>query len=138
MTDWTTIPDSSVDEGSPIDVTLMEALRDNPAAIAEGAVGAPRIQEAAIEDGAITRSKLNTATGSASGTVAANGTENINFNGYAFFPVLQTDSDGEGNVVLGALDYTPASVQDVRFAIVNRDGSNSHTYSVQWRYVTTS
>jgi len=43
MADWTTIPDSSVEPGKPIRSIDGLALRDNPVAIAEGAVGAPRI-----------------------------------------------------------------------------------------------
>jgi len=43
MAAWTTIPDSDVDPESPITTSLMQALRDNPVAIAEGASGAPTI-----------------------------------------------------------------------------------------------
>lgn len=41
MVDWTTISDSQVDPNAPITSELMTALRDNPIAIALGAVGAP-------------------------------------------------------------------------------------------------
>lgn len=44
MADWTTIPNSSIETGKPIRAIDGRALRDNPIAIAEGAVGAPRIQ----------------------------------------------------------------------------------------------
>lgn len=47
MATWTTIPDSDVDVDSPITVTLMTALRDNPQAIAERASGAPVVVGAA-------------------------------------------------------------------------------------------
>ena len=43
MADWTTIPDSSIEPGKPIRSIDGLALRDNPVAIAEGAVGAPKI-----------------------------------------------------------------------------------------------
>jgi hypothetical protein len=43
MADYTTITDAQVDPEAPITSELMSALRDNPIAIAEGAVGAPRI-----------------------------------------------------------------------------------------------
>jgi len=42
MADWTDIANTQVDPGSPVDTALMTALRDNPTAIADGAVGAPR------------------------------------------------------------------------------------------------
>jgi hypothetical protein len=47
MADWTTIPDSSIEPGKPIRSIDGLALRDNPVAIAEGAVGAPRVVSAA-------------------------------------------------------------------------------------------
>jgi hypothetical protein len=43
MADWTNLPDSTFDEGKPIRSVDGLALRDNPAAIARGAPGAPRI-----------------------------------------------------------------------------------------------
>lgn len=43
MADWTTIPDSSIEPGKPIRSIDGLALRDNPIAISEGALGAPRI-----------------------------------------------------------------------------------------------
>lgn len=41
MTTWTTIPDTDVDQDSPVTQPLMVALRDNPIATAEGADNAP-------------------------------------------------------------------------------------------------
>lgn len=43
MTSWTAIPDSQIDQDSPIIEILMDALRDNVAAGLEGATGAPVI-----------------------------------------------------------------------------------------------
>ena len=51
MADWTTIPDSSIEPSKPIRSIDGLALRDNPVAIAEGAVGAPRIAAAALQTG---------------------------------------------------------------------------------------
>jgi len=48
MTDYTVIANTQVDPNAPITSELMTALRDNPIAIAEGAVGAPRIASTAI------------------------------------------------------------------------------------------
>ena len=47
MAIWTTIPDSSIEPGKPIRSIDGIALRDNPIAIAEGAAGAPKIENAA-------------------------------------------------------------------------------------------
>ena len=49
MADWTVISDTSLDPDAPLTSELAYAWRDNPIAIAEGAVGAPRIQYAAIQ-----------------------------------------------------------------------------------------
>ncbi len=48
MTSYATIPDTDVDQDSPVSVALMTGLRDNPIAITEGASGAPRIKTAAL------------------------------------------------------------------------------------------
>lgn len=48
MADYITVVDSSVDPDAPLTSDLMYRLRDNPIAIAEGAVGAPRIQRDAM------------------------------------------------------------------------------------------
>lgn len=54
MVDWTAISDTQVDPNAPITSELMTALRDNPIALAEGAAGATRITDAALDTGAAT------------------------------------------------------------------------------------
>lgn len=48
MADWKDLPDSALDPDAPVTSELAYAWRDNPIAIAEGAVGAPRILDAAL------------------------------------------------------------------------------------------
>ena len=48
MADWTVITDASLDPDAPLTSELAYAWRDNPIAIAEGAAGAPRIQQGAL------------------------------------------------------------------------------------------
>ena len=48
MTTYTPIANGSVDAGSPIDESLVTALRDNPIAISEGSAGAPPIASTAV------------------------------------------------------------------------------------------
>ena len=48
MAEWTTITETATDPDAPVTSTLIKALRDNPAAIAEGASGAPRINQPAM------------------------------------------------------------------------------------------
>lgn len=62
MATWTTIADSTLEPGKPIRSVDGLALRDNPIAITEGAVGAPKIQTAAITDANVTAVKLATGT----------------------------------------------------------------------------
>jgi len=57
MASWTSIPNSSLETGAPARSVDALAFRDNPIAIAEGAVGAPRIQTAGINDEAVTIEK---------------------------------------------------------------------------------
>ena len=60
MAIWTDIPDVNLEPDKPILSTDVIALRENPKAIAEGAADAPRIQTAAIQDGAVTTAKTAT------------------------------------------------------------------------------
>lgn len=62
MASWTDIPNSSIESGAPIRAVDGLALRDNPIAIAEGQAGAPRIQNAGINDGAVTNAKIANGT----------------------------------------------------------------------------
>lgn len=75
MTTYVTITAGQIDGESPLDETIMAQLRDNPIAITEGAIGAPRIVQGA----------LNTASGSVSD--ASNGALYVLPGGeYGFYP----------------------------------------------------
>lgn len=54
MADWTNIPDTAVDPDAPITSELGYAFRDNVIAVTEGAIGAPRITDAALNTTATT------------------------------------------------------------------------------------
>lgn len=54
MADYRTITDAEVDPDAPLTSSLGYAWRDNPIAIAEGATGAPRIVDAALNAGSVT------------------------------------------------------------------------------------
>jgi hypothetical protein len=71
MANWTTLPDAALEPGKPIRSIDGLALRDNPVAIAEGAVGAPQIQTAALIAGERmnTTNVLNATASGASGAV---------------------------------------------------------------------
>lgn len=55
---WRTIASTETDTNSPITQALMDALRLNPAAIANGDAGAPRIQTAAYAGLSITNETI--------------------------------------------------------------------------------
>ena len=59
---WVSIPNSSLSSGAPVRGVDAVALRDNPSAIANGDVGAPKVQTAGINDNAITNAKLESPT----------------------------------------------------------------------------
>lgn len=120
MTDWTTITDSQVDPKAPVTSELMTALRDNPAAITEGATGAPKIQTAAIQDAAVNRVKLKTATNSGSYSFGGDGgSVTINMDSYSFFPSV---SGGADSFTLGGTGVKVSS-------------SSGASGSVFWRYI---
>lgn len=48
MTDYTTLADADLAQDKPVTQAKARALRDNPIAIAEGATGAPKIQQDAL------------------------------------------------------------------------------------------
>jgi hypothetical protein len=55
---WTNISNALVSVGALPFATTIQALRDNPIAIADGDAGAPRVQTAGIADNAVTTAKI--------------------------------------------------------------------------------
>lgn len=55
---WTNIDNALVSVGALPFATTVQALRDNPIAIANGDAGAPQVQNAAIANGAVTTAKI--------------------------------------------------------------------------------
>lgn len=122
MADWTTITETATDPDAPVTSTLIKALRDNPAAIAEGASGAPKI----------VRSALKTATGSVSGTLAASGTVVVSLNQYSFWPDIRLDLPG--TIIISGGGYGSASANTPTIPLRNTAAHNN-VYSIAWRYI---
>ena len=61
MTTYSPIANGSVDAGSPVDESLVTALRDNPIAISEGSTGAPKIQTAAYDANSVDQAAIESA-----------------------------------------------------------------------------
>ena len=70
MATYRSIASTETDADSPVTVQLMDALRQNPEAIAEGAAGAPNVVAKALDLG-ITRGTATTATTVSSYATAA-------------------------------------------------------------------
>lgn len=62
MADYLPINPTEIEPEAPLTSSLAARWSNNPIAIAEGAPGAPRIQTAAIANGAVTAAKLATGT----------------------------------------------------------------------------
>lgn len=81
MADWTNITDSQVDPDAPLTSEIAYAWRDNPIAIAEGAVGAPRIEPIANGNPRVAFSSVS-GTGYAAFNGFQAGTSFIKISGY--------------------------------------------------------
>jgi hypothetical protein len=106
MTTYTAIADSEIDVDSPITESLLTRFRNNPIAITEGASGAPKIKQAAIDAAAVGQSQLKTASGTASvsGTVSGGGNSPINL--YLDFSI---NTSGYGTAAVAALNGSNAN-----------------------------
>ena len=78
MTTYTTIANGAIDQDSPVTQTLMQALRDNPIAITEGASGAPRVNYAAL-DMYITEGTASRSTSGTSNIVTVTGLDDLGY-----------------------------------------------------------
>jgi hypothetical protein len=137
MADWTTIPDSSIEPGKPIRSIDGLALRDNPVAITEGALGAPRVQDAALNATVTTAGKEWV-----SNRIAAQAHQDIGSMTIAW-NTTTSDVASNGTIAGGSLRYTsssfngelaPAKIFDTR--ISNSDTfptSNTTTLSGTWK-----
>ena len=131
MADYVEILDTQIEPDAPLTAVLAGQWRDNCIAIAEGAAGAPRVQRAAIQNSAINRVKLDTATSSVSGSIDPSQSVNITMDPYSFFPRTTGSSLNVRMVAGGGGSGSDAA----RFRFLNIDLDNTETYSVAWRYI---
>lgn len=136
MTTYTPISNSSVDAGSPIDESLVTALRDNPIAISEGSTGAPRVQAAAFASDASPITLIQTITLSSNST--ADFTANIGgYNSYKIKFFIESASSnteirfrlGSGSFDTGASDYMRQHLNGFGSSVsAAGDGTASYIY----------
>ena len=120
--------------GQPWTSAKASADAENLLAVAEGAIGAPRIQTAAIQNSAVVRAKLGTATNSISGTLAAGFGVPISLDPYSFFPSVSTSVVGD--VVMQAGSGSGSATPDAPSFYLKNTSSASRDYFVAWRYIT--
>lgn len=137
MATWTNITNAALEPGKPIRSVDGLALRDNPIAITEGASGAPKIQNAALDDDVIDdRTLTGTATTVgrdwvlARTALAAVGTVGT----YAFLARSSTGVGfSEGDVISGGvLGYAGVNIDNLTVN-VNWDGSLGASPAGSWR-----
>ena len=124
MADWTNLPNQAVGVGGLPSGTTVTALRDNPVAIAEGAAGAPRIKDGALDTTAtnagrnwvLARNAL--ASAGAVGTyVCARGSGNVGF----------------GSTVSGSALFATSAVQGFQNIGLSGSFPTTSTPSGTWR-----
>lgn len=106
MTDYNAILDSQVEPDAPLTTALATQWRDNPLAMFEGAVGAPRIQNNAIDTGVIGAEKFQEGSDE---TTWLLGRQAISSTGaLGTYAILRTSVDvTEGNTLPGvSLNYS--------------------------------
>lgn len=132
MADWTSIPDATFDPDRPVLGSTHLAIVKNFEALAEGAVGAPKIANAAldpiltaaIQDGAVTTAKLSIQTRSFSGSLGDGAAATVSLtDNFAFTPRLTT--------VTSAITVTLVQ-NGYRFT----SGAAGQSYAITWRYIT--
>ena len=131
MADYVEILDTQIEPDAPLTAVLAGQWRDNCIAIAEGAAGAPRVQRAAIQNSAINRVKLDTATNSVSGSIAIGSSVNITMDAYSFFP----RTTGQSSLVLLVAGSGGSGADEARFGFFNSSTDNPQTYSAAWRHI---
>jgi hypothetical protein len=131
MADWTSIPDVTFDPDRPVLGSTHLAIVKNFEALAEGATGAPRVENAALDpiqtaiiaDDAVTTAKLAVATRSFSGTVGNQTSTSISFTDDFAFAVRVTLLDEGINVTIRQNSY-----------LLSNPTEDSKSYALNWRY----
>ena len=133
MAVWTPITAALIAIGKGIKATTHLAIFDNITALAEGASGAPSIEEAALGSGIVSRSKLKTAAvTSIAGSINSGSVANLTLTHYCFFPMIH-GQDNKLRVIGHSTDG--ASADAPRLGFWNADASLTKTYDVDYRYV---
>jgi len=98
-----------MDADSPITATLINSLENNPTEIAAGTGGAPKIQQAAIEPGAVGQGQLKTGSGTVSVSSGASGYLTLPGGEYGFLTNVKSGYEGVATLhnTVQNTSYTP-------------------------------
>ena len=125
MATWTTITDATLEPGKPIRSVDGLALRDNVTALAEGAAGAPKIKNAAVNTGVLGAEKFQTGTTERDWVLArTSDTTAGNVGTYAFLRLSSTSNTNYG---------ANSTLSGSSLAYSNSSESNSGSLSGTWR-----
>ena len=117
MADWTALSNTAVGVGGLPSGATITALRDNPQAIAEGAAGAPRVVDGALDTTVLTAGVDWVLNRNAVGLAGAKGTEIVAWNGSA------TDIAINGTIAGSSLYY------NVNVSALNSFSTLSQTFA---------
>lgn len=123
MADWVNITDAQVDPDAPLTSELAYAWRDNPIAIAEGAVGAPRVQWRAWE-----KSFIAAVSSALTTPVAVTGIGDV---GMLYLDINANSSSGSPSINIGFSNdggSTWGANQTLSFGTVITAGVNYRIY----------
>jgi hypothetical protein len=123
MASWTSQSTSSLLPGEPWTSAKALAAFENPTALAEGASGAPKIQEAAMDEDSVNRLAIKDGTASGSGSLGGSSRTTVTITDELAFTPKVTGTDIQAYLGGGGL------------IIENRDPDSSSSYTYTWKYI---
>jgi hypothetical protein len=125
MASWTNQSTSSLLPGEPWTSAKALAAFENPKALAEGAVGAPKIQEAAMDEDSVNLLAIKDGTASGSGSMPASGETSVAITDTLAFTPKVTGTDIEAVLAGNGL------------LIKNTNPGTTQAYTYEWKFVAT-
>lgn len=147
---WTTIASTDTDVDSPITVSLMTGIVGNFDALATGATGAPKIEEAAMDAASVNQAALKSTVGSVS-TSSTGVYTTLPGGDYGFWPTVKSSAttselylvqpmspDNTNPNGLGGFDSISVAITTSYVNRIILGVNNGPTIYAQQRYITAS
>ncbi len=143
MATYSAVSSGEKDANSPITESLINKLDQNPLAMFEGAVGAPKIQTAAHASASITQALLKTTTQELSSTSSSLTGVHFIFSGgeYSFYPQIKCSADTDEQDVdyfVGKLVENGTSITTYATRLFYEGTRGSQIFYGKMRYVQAS